>query len=481
MSLINEMLKDLDKRKSNDQPVRKDKTGRVQRIAPAMTTQAVASKRLWIALIALIGLALVLWLTLGIWQQYRQHFDSEDVRDGQIKDLLQSRMEEPEAVDRTPLSDPNEAERTAGSVAMEALQLTQLETGLRLEFALSDATMHRLLSSGADRLILSLEDSHLSAQLPDVTPFALIESVNAMQQQSDLVFEVDFVEPVTQQSYMLKRGDKAYLVVELYPTASQQETRPAPGQPQAQSVTNADSPVTNQADPANLSDAANSANTGNPANVERAASTANANTGNAPPPVLEKTTRELSLSELDAQQAQQALTLTRNGRTAQAMAQLAEFVTRYPQAQESRIRLIALLLTNGQIKTAEEWVLEGLRSNPGSEALTKLFARVLMAQDRHPQALQMLNQFSRSEDSELLAMRASLEQRTGNHQVALELYDRLLQKQSENPQWLVGKAVSLEAMNRNEEALQIYRRAARSATIDARLKQYAQTRIDALN
>jgi tetratricopeptide (TPR) repeat protein len=114
--------------------------------------------------------------------------------------------------------------------------------------------------------------------------------------------------------------------------------------------------------------------------------------------------------------------------------------------------------------------------------LQKLHARILLEQGSYAQALAVLEGATlENMDAEHLALRASLQQRTGAHGEAVGSYDRLLAQHGAAAPWLVGRAISLEALGQGDNARTTYQQALRISEIDARLKRYASDRLKALN
>ena len=115
--------------------------------------------------------------------------------------------------------------------------------------------------------------------------------------------------------------------------------------------------------------------------------------------------------------------------------------------------------------------------------IIKLQARLLSAREQQAEALALLNRnlVQNNQDQEYLALLASLFQQQGQHARAIEVYQVLLKKDAEQAQWWVGSAISLEALELKQDALRAYVQARRIPGIDARLKKYAESRIQVLN
>ena len=113
----------------------------------------------------------------------------------------------------------------------------------------------------------------------------------------------------------------------------------------------------------------------------------------------------------------------------------------------------------------------------------KLYARILTEQGRVTQAVEVLLRKppSTQTDPEYHALLAALHQRQGNHIGAVKTYHYLLKQHPGTSLWWLGMAISLEALQKNKEALAAYQRAKTSGNLNARLGEYTNNRLAALN
>ena len=77
----------------------------------------------------------------------------------------------------------------------------------------------------------------------------------------------------------------------------------------------------------------------------------------------------------------------------------------------------------------------------------------------------------------LIAMGAQGEQRSKNHQNAIDLYKALAEIEPNEPKWRVGAAISLDALSKYDDALIEYQRSLRSNQLPAPLYSFVKQRI----
>lgn len=438
MSLINDMLRDLDQRKSA-YPQQQGVAEGV-RVTPAANSRDRRFARNWVWLVAVVS---VLMLLAFAWHLY-----------GELEPrVLQN---------STPLVAENNTaseafEPAASQVAQRqapafsdilAVEVHAVTGGARIEISLSAPVQHRVLRNG-QQLIIDLPATRLTEALPNLTRHPLISAVDVLTHAAGIQLEVDVTRPVNLQTSMVSK-QQTLLVVELI--AVENESRGLAVDVAETAVqTNAGAVV---ADTPRIGSATAS---------------------------FEKTSRQLTLAERDKQANQQALQDMRNGRTQVALQQLTQLLDGYPEAHQSRATLIALRISQGQLDQAQQLLSQGLQLAPEQLAFIKLKARILLSQQRPAAAVTELERHQQGEqDQEYLALLASAAQRDGQHQRAATLYQQLLQMNDRQAPWWIGLAISQEALNQKNAALNAYWQARELPGISPALKRYAEGRIKQL-
>ncbi|MEO5372020.1 MAG: SPOR domain-containing protein [Magnetococcus sp. DMHC-1] len=154
-----------------------------------------------------------------------------------------------------------------------------------------------------------------------------------------------------------------------------------------------------------------------------------------------------------------------------------------PVNQRAREFLARILFTSGRSNEAYPLLSEGLAK--GFDAgLVKLFARILVQDGKTESALGVLENAQAqggAEDEELMALLAAMYQRNKNHWKAIELYEKLLAKHTDNSIWWMGLAISLEGVEEKTSALQAYQNAMDNGQLKLNLKNFVGKRIQALS
>ena len=147
----------------------------------------------------------------------------------------------------------------------------------------------------------------------------------------------------------------------------------------------------------------------------------------------------------------------------------------------ARQALVALLLDNRRIEEAQQFLQEGLNLYPDRYAYAMLLARIQVDRGDLQGAHDLLRKYagSAANDAEYHAFDAALLQRLGRHKEAVAGYQAALKLAPGAALWWMGLGISLQADNRDAEALDAFRRArsagglspALIAFVDQRMKQ----------
>lgn len=225
-------------------------------------------------------------------------------------------------------------------------------------------------------------------------------------------------------------------------------------------------------------DAASVASNGDDASgsADLVAAPAVGNTGDG---TATRTRREPSFAERDRRQVQDALTLWSNGQRTEALEALDQFTLDNPQAHLSREMLGKLLLQRGETGIAMQVADIGLQIAPMHNGYRKLKARLLLAANRPGEAVELLKDRPPSvggdtEYHELLATGALA---AGQYRSARRSYEALLGTDDGEGRWWYGLATALEGLGQTGNAVRAYERAQRSGTLGSRLRQRSEERI----
>ena len=176
-----------------------------------------------------------------------------------------------------------------------------------------------------------------------------------------------------------------------------------------------------------------------------------------------------------------ATELLNRGRVAEAIDGYKLALQRDAAHAAARQALVALLLENRRIEEAQQYLQEGLNLYPDRYAYAILLARIQVDRGDLQGAHDLLRKYagSAANDAEYHAFDAALLQRLGRHKEAVAGYQAALKLVPGAAVWWMGLGISLQADNREAEALDAFRRAksagglspALLAFVDQRLKQ----------
>lgn len=153
-----------------------------------------------------------------------------------------------------------------------------------------------------------------------------------------------------------------------------------------------------------------------------------------------------------------------------------------PRHIASREGLAGLYLSQGRNVEAGELLAKGLEYHPGYGQFALLAARLQMENGQTAAALATLEKAleADTQGADFLAFLAALYQREKLYDKSVAAYQRALPLQPKNAVWWMGIGISLEGAGKPQEALTAYREARKSGNLPPKLMQYVEGRIGAL-
>jgi tetratricopeptide (TPR) repeat protein len=197
---------------------------------------------------------------------------------------------------------------------------------------------------------------------------------------------------------------------------------------------------------------------------------------------MSKVAVALSADEEDHKVAVQAAKLVQRGEHRLAESQL--------RSTESRAFYIALLLRQNRQDEALIQIEAGLLASANQRVFVKLKSRWLLQQQDYVEAYKLIKShaeqsgpkvISASQDLEFVELLASLAQQNGAHQDALGYYQQLAKFNPKRFGYWLGMAVALESLQSWRQALGAYNAALTTQTADASLLVFAKQRQVALS
>ena len=192
---------------------------------------------------------------------------------------------------------------------------------------------------------------------------------------------------------------------------------------------------------------------------------------------------QLTVSQRDMQTAKRAKTLLRDGDSYGAERMLQAFVSGQPQAMRSGRLLASLWLSQQRYDSAGELLASMLQREPANIELRQLKARLLMAQGQNAEAVDWLMMVKppvqqHQEYYELLGFAA---RQNAQYPLSEQVYRGLIDSDNSRGDWWVGLGIALDAQAKNTAARSAYQQALALKNTSAPLRQYAKQRLSAAN
>lgn len=201
-----------------------------------------------------------------------------------------------------------------------------------------------------------------------------------------------------------------------------------------------------------------------------------------PTGTVDKTVKKQVMKNLLVQQYQSALNLAESGEYKSAIDHLTSLVKIDPDYKDARTSLAALLIDQGSLSKAKHIINEGINTTPDYIPFIELKARVLAAEGKPKEALNILHTATPSlvENPDYHAFIAAMHEQNNNHHLAVMLYTKLLQLNPHNGSWWFGLAVSLDKMGKDNQAIEAYNKASSEGHLNGESLAYLESRLDKL-
>lgn len=441
MSLVNDMLDDLEQRRSREpaSPLKLDWLA-------AQPSQKRRRSKVPLAVIvivaALVLMGVVAWFYLSTMEQ---------------------RGVQP-PVDERQVSAPA---IVAKPVTLQAIEWISDEEAMRLRISLSEIKPYSIRRDN-NKLILQFYGVENSLSVEDLLPRAPVQSVGVQQQKGDVVATLAIAGEFDFSDRLLKESGHQ-VEVTIRPVV-QQPVGGSKSESNATNKTAVTGSVTDQ-------------NTVAKAEVNTVASQP---LPAKPKPVVAARSVEplrLTPSQQDLRAADRARRLLQQGDSYQAQQVLEDILANQPAALRSAKLLASLWLSQQRLERAGELIEFQLTQQPGDIELRLLKGRLLMARGEAEAAVEWL--MSASPDIaahqayyELLGFAA---RQSRQYPLSEQVYRGLVAQDNGRGDWLVGLAIALDAQAKISEARNVYRQALADNRLSVPLKQYAQRRLSAAN
>lgn len=196
--------------------------------------------------------------------------------------------------------------------------------------------------------------------------------------------------------------------------------------------------------------------------------------------VVSKKQREYTPQEKSTQAYRVAASLYKQGSKQQAKASLKEAIAYSANNINAYSLLAVIYLEDGRAERATETIEAGLLNHQDDQALLRLYLQSLVQESRYKEAAAVMENRLRLTSPEDFGYLAGLYQKQKDHLSAVKYYARALQLKPSTSLWWMGQGISLEVMEKYEEALQSYQQSINTGQLSGKLAQYAISRINTI-
>lgn len=192
--------------------------------------------------------------------------------------------------------------------------------------------------------------------------------------------------------------------------------------------------------------------------------------------------KEVSAQQRAEGEYRQATVYQQQGRQTEALQALDAALKSDPLHSAARQLKISLLLEAKRHEEAIRELKQGLVVEPAQLNFSMILARLLVERAKLNDAIEVLqkNQTLAQDRPDYLAFLAALQQKTGHHKEAVLLYRQALKKHSQNGVWWMGLGISLQADGLNQEAIEAFKQAKMQGGVSAELQAFIEQKIEVL-
>ncbi len=200
------------------------------------------------------------------------------------------------------------------------------------------------------------------------------------------------------------------------------------------------------------------------------------------PAQIDKRAQQPTARELAESDYRDGTNLLHQGRLAEAQQKYRLALQHLPGHGAARQALFGLLVEAKRLGEAEQLLQEGLKVNSAQPTLAMALARLQVDRGDTAGALETLQGTAPSAlgSADYIAFLAALLQRQNRHAEAVEHYQAALSVAPGSNLWSMGLAISLQALNRTNEARGAFRRALAGNALAPDLQAFVNQRLQQL-
>ncbi len=194
------------------------------------------------------------------------------------------------------------------------------------------------------------------------------------------------------------------------------------------------------------------------------------------PSQIEKQARQLTPYERAELAFRDGVASLRLGRASEAERYFRESITEDRSHAAAQQALVGMLINAGRLDDAEQVLNDSLSANPRQPKQAMLLARLQVERGDLEVAIETLERVSpyAGNDANYLSFMAAVLQRAQRHEQAVAQYRNALALMPRNAVWLMGLGISLRAMGESEQAQQAFASAAAIGTLNTDLQAFVE-------
>lgn len=191
-------------------------------------------------------------------------------------------------------------------------------------------------------------------------------------------------------------------------------------------------------------------------------------------PGINKQPTQISPQQQAENEFRKAYALIQQGQSSAGMNGLEVALQLDPGHLMARQTLTRLLIENKRNAEAEKLLQDGINNDPKQTSLALLLARLQVGRNELPQALETMQKslpYAQTQ-ADYVAFVAALLQRQNRHSEAIIYFQKAVQLNQQSGVWLMGLGISLREQQRKEEARDAFNRALLTNSLNAELKSF---------
>lgn len=186
---------------------------------------------------------------------------------------------------------------------------------------------------------------------------------------------------------------------------------------------------------------------------------------------------ELTSEQLSQKAQERAKKALDSNNLAEALKNYNEALRYTPLNSDVRRRLSALYYGKGEVRKAADILQKGIALDSDNATLRLSLAKMLMKEKQEGAALTVLSALPESASVDYLSLRAALAQKAKQDDIALESYQKLVEREPESGRWWLGLGIQQERAFDLTAAKSAYQQAITKLGLSSKTQQFIHDRL----